>query len=70
MSEVARLREQIELECQAMQQALFGYAAVAYHKSIEQRYNNLRQHQEDLERHVGKEEARGIVAEIYVKVIG
>ena len=70
MSEVARIRKQIELECQAMQLALNGYAVVATHKSIEQRYNNLRQHQEELERHVGKEEAKGMVAEIYIKVIG
>jgi hypothetical protein len=32
MSEIARLREQIELECEAMRLALHGYAAVASHK--------------------------------------
>ena len=60
MSEVARLRKQIELECEAMRLALYGYAAVASHESIEQRYNNLGRHQEDLERYVGKEEASSI----------
>lgn len=70
MSEVARLREQIERECEAMRLALYGYAAVASHQVIEQKYNNLGKHQDDLARHVGKEEAKGIVAEIYMKVIG
>ncbi len=34
MSEVARLRKQIELECEAMKQALYGYAVVASHDAI------------------------------------
>jgi hypothetical protein len=70
MSEIARLRRQIELECEAMRLALYGYAAVASHNVIEQKYNNLGRHQENLERYVGKEEASSIVAEIYVKVVG
>lgn len=70
MSEVARLREQIERECEAMQLALHGYAMVASHQMIEQKYNNLSQHQDDLARHVGRDEAKHIVAEIYMKVIG
>ena len=41
MSEIARLRKQIELECEAMRLALHGYAAVASHKAIEQKYNSL-----------------------------
>ena len=48
MSEVARLRRQIELECEAMRLAMDGYAAVTSHKVIEQRYKNLGKHQEDL----------------------
>jgi hypothetical protein len=70
MSEIARLRKQIELECEAMRLALYGYAAVASHEVIEQKYNNLGRHQEHLERHVGKEEARSIVTEIYMRVLG
>ena len=70
MSEVARLRRQIEMECEAMRLAMDGYAAVTSHKVIEQRYKNLGKHQEDLEKHVGKEEARSIVVEIYTSVVG
>ena len=70
MSEVARLRRQIELECEAMRLALEGYAAVASHQAIEQRYKNLGKHQEDLEKYVGKEEASSIVVKIYAAVVG
>ncbi|MHB8596036.1 MAG: hypothetical protein ACYDER_04410 [Ktedonobacteraceae bacterium] len=70
MSEVARIREQIERECEAMNLALYGYATVASHKIIEQKYNNLGRHRENLEKHVSKEEAGKILIEIYTKVIG
>ncbi len=70
MSEIARIREQIERECEAMNRALYGYATVASHKIIEQKYNNLGRHRESLEKHVSKEEAGKILIEIYTKVIG
>lgn len=70
MSEVARLRQQIELECEAMRQALYGYAIVSSHDIIEQKYKSLGKYQEDLEQHVGEEEAKKIVMEIYIKVVG
>ena len=70
MSEIARIRKQIELECEAMNLALYGYATVASHKIIEQKYNNLDRHRKNLEKHVGKVEAGSILIEIYTKVIG
>ena len=70
MSEVARVRRQIELECEAMRLALSGYAVVGSHTIIEQKYNALGRHQEELEQLVGKEEAKRIVVETYLKVIG
>lgn len=70
MSEIARLRRQIELECEAMRMALEGYATVASHQIIEQRYSSLGKYQADLERYVGKEVATSIVVEIYSKVVG
>ena len=70
MSEVARLRKQIELECEAMKQALYGYAIVASHDVINHKYDNLGRYQEELEQHMGKEEANVIVVETYMKVIG
>ncbi len=70
MSEVARLCRQIELECEAMRLALYGYATIASHEFIEQKYSTLGKYQEDLERLVGKEEANSIVVQTYVKVVG
>jgi hypothetical protein len=70
MSEIARIRKQIELECEAMNLALYGYATVASHRIIGQKYHNLGQHRENLAKHVGKEEAGNILIEIYTKVIG
>ena len=70
MSEVAQLRRKIELECEAMRLALYGYAAVASHEVIEQRYTALGKHREALEHLVGKEEANIIVIEIYTRVVG
>ena len=70
MSEVARIRKQIELECEAMKQALYGYAIVASHDAINHKYTNLGRYQEELELHIGKEEANAIVMETYMEVIG
>jgi hypothetical protein len=70
MSEVARLRRQIELECEAMRLALCGYAVVASHEVIEQKYNALGRHQEALGQLVGTEEASRMVVETYAKVVG
>ena len=69
MSEIARLRKQIELECESMRLALYGYASVASHGFIEQKYKALGRHQEALEQLVGKEEASTIVAETYTRVV-
>ena len=69
MSEVARLCRQIEMECQAMRLALYGYAVVASHEVIEQKYNSLGKYQDALEQLVGEEEASSIVVEIYIKEV-
>jgi hypothetical protein len=70
MSEVVRPCRQIELECETMRLALYGYATVASHAFMEQKYSRLGKYQEDLERLVGKEEANSIVVQTYVKVMG
>lgn len=70
MSEVATLRRQIELECEAMRLALSGYAVVASHEFIEQKYNALGKHQEALGQIVGIEDALRLVIETYEKVVG
>jgi hypothetical protein len=63
-SEVAKLREQIELECQALQHLML-FSAVASHDSIKQRYKNLDRYHEQLKALVGAEEAIDMLADIY-----
>ena len=70
VSEVVRIREQIELECQALHLAMYGYAEVARHEIIAHKYNTLRKYQEQLEPLVGGKEATAIVVEAYGKAMG
>lgn len=63
-SEVARIREQIELECQALAN-LKLFSAVASHKSITRRYENLERYHEHLRTLVGEQEATTIMVGIY-----
>lgn len=69
-SEVARLMRIIEQECQAMKQALGGYAVISSHEAITSKYNALGVYQEQLEPLVGKKEALRIVFETYREVVG
>lgn len=70
MSEVARLMQQIEMECEAMKRAMEGFAVMASHKAITARYDRLGRHQAQLEKYVGAEEANRLVYETYDRVIG
>jgi len=69
-SEIARLRHQIELECEAVQRGLFGFAAgAARHIFIQKRMEQLRTYQDELSKHVGNDEAAQIVAELYTNIV-
>ena len=70
MSEVARLREQIRLECEAAMNGMSGYAMTARHFFINARYDNQGRYQRELEKHVSRAEAQKIVIETYIEVIG
>ncbi|GCE50699.1 hypothetical protein EI42_05669 [Thermosporothrix hazakensis] len=69
-SEVARLREQIKLECEAMKQGVSGLAMVARHDVIQQKYLRLEHPWKQLERLVGAEAATQIVCRTYFEVGG
>jgi hypothetical protein len=69
-SEVARLRRQLELECEAMKRGLEGYAIMAQHKIIEKKYKSFAKTQEELEKLVGEEQAAQMAADMYIKVMG
>jgi hypothetical protein len=70
VSEIARLREQIELECQAAKQGLEGLAVVANHDSINARMERLWDYRQELAQEVGDQEATKIMYEVYKRVIG
>jgi hypothetical protein len=70
VSEIAQLRQQIELECEALQRALYGYAVVASHEVITRRYEALAVYKDELEKLVGKDEANRVLYEAYSAKIG
>jgi len=63
-SEVARLKEQIELECQSIQH-LVQSSAVASHRIISRKYQNLDHCHQQLRALVSEGEALRIVVEAY-----
>ena len=69
-SEVARLRERIDLECQAIRRVFEEPAIVASHSAIEARYRNLDGFAQELTPLIGKEEATKVLVEIYIEVVG
>ncbi len=69
-SEVARIRERIELETQAIAVAMNGPAISASHDAIQARYRNLGKAHDELVSHVGEEKAIEIVFEAYQRSIG
>lgn len=71
MSEVADLRQQIELEYQAMQNAMMLFAeGKARHAFITARMNGVGYYQQALATHIGKEAAGKFVYERYLAAIG
>ena len=64
-SEVARVRQQIETECQAMRH-LAGFRQTASHKMITAAYDRLGEHHDQLIKLVGQQKA----AEVIIEALG
>ena len=60
-SEVIRIREQITLEYQSVQQVFGGFTPTAKHEFITQRQENIANHFEELKKHITPEEAMQIL---------
>jgi hypothetical protein len=56
-SEVAQLRERLQLEAASLYQGLYGYAEVAKHEIIQQRLQSFGETFEQLKDHLGEAEA-------------
>jgi hypothetical protein len=69
-SEIARLRQLIELECQSMEQGLTGYAITARHDIISHKYNQIDAYRKRLEQLIGKTQAKEAILEIYMYTVG
>ena len=70
MSEVALLKRQIELECEAMRQAMDGFRVTAAHDIIQHQYDSIGGIQEQLAAIVGEQEAAMITVEAYIQTMG
>ncbi len=67
-SEVAELRRRIELELEAMQHGLNGFATgTARHEFIRRRMDRVGVYQGELAREVGEDTATGMVFTIYAE---
>ena len=64
-SEVAQLREKIELEVQAMRAALDGYAVVSRHELIHHKYDQIGAYVEQLQQYMGKHEAAQVMVHAF-----
>jgi len=70
-SEVARLREQVELEYMAMMQGLTGFAeGSAIHEFISARMARVEGYHNELAKELGESEATQIICELYNKATG
>ena len=57
MSEVARLKRQIEMECEAMRLAMTGFRMAASHDVINHQYEQLGEYYESLGKLIGEKQA-------------
>ncbi len=57
MSEVARLKQQIELECETMRLAMTGFRTTASHDIINHQFDRLGEHYEQLSELIGQQAA-------------
>ena len=69
-SEIARIQRLIELECEAMERGLNGYAITAKHEIIAQKYDRIDEYRQQLEQLTDKKQASNIIGEIYIRTIG
>lgn len=62
-SEVARMRQQIDLEIEALQRIMSGFAVVASHEIIQSHYDRIGVCHEELVPLIGEEKATDILCE-------
>lgn len=69
-SEVARLREQIELQIEAMQRGMHGFSTgTTRHAFIRARLERIDQYHAALTRQIGEEDANQVICGLYTRVM-
>jgi len=69
ISEVARIRQQIEDEAYAMYLAFNGFASVAKHVIIAHSHHSLEEHRQELTELVGPEKATEMTMTVYLDML-
>ena len=70
-SEVARLREEIELQLEAMQRGMYGFASgTARHTFIRARMDRISEYQHTLIDYIGEQDADQLVCSLYSEIVG
>jgi hypothetical protein len=70
-SEVARLREEIELQLESMQRGMYGLASgAARHAFIHARMDRICEYQHTLTDYIGEQDADQLVCSLYREIVG
>lgn len=70
-SEVARIREEIELQLEAMQRGMYGFASgSARHSFIRARMARIDEYQHKLTAQIGEHDADQIIYNLYSEIVG
>ena len=70
-SEVARIREEIELQLEAMHRAMYGFASgTARHSFIRARMDRIGEYHHQLTSHLGEKDADQLVSSLYCEIMG
>lgn len=70
-SEVARIREEIELQLEAMQRGISGFASgSARHSFIRARMDRIDEYQHRLTDQIGEQDADQLLCSLYSEIMG
>ena len=68
-SEVAHIRQQIEMECEAMNRVFHSFSTKAPHWVVKMQYTTLDNHRQQLTNLIGEEQASEFVCETCNRVV-
>ncbi len=70
-SEVARVREEIELQLEAMRRGMYGFASgTARHDFVRARMDRIGEYRQKLTDHIGEQNADQMVYSLYSEIVG